>query len=133
MLTGEPSSIFSWDFDVYDAAGSVVAAIDQQWFAERATVKVLGQPYALYREGWLSGAFVLQDQQGRRIASAEKTSAMTRSFIVWADGRTFELEGVFLHRAMRLYEHGREVGAGGELARRERLAEARRTGGAVDR
>ncbi len=79
MLRAAPHGIFSWDFTVYDAAGSPVAEIDMAAFREKAEVMIGEVACRVYREGWMSGPFVLESG-GHVLMRAVKPSAFRRSF-----------------------------------------------------
>src|SRR5215813_15559160 len=78
MLKMIPKSWFSWDFIVTDGV-SPIAEIDVSWWREKGELKVHGSTYDVYREGLMSGAFLLESS-GSLLARAEKPSAFHRSF-----------------------------------------------------
>ena len=90
MLRGVPRSLFSWDFDVLQD-GVPIAVIDMAWFRERGELDIAGQRYEVYRESWMGGRFFIESSEGP-LASAEKPSALFRSFVVDYDGRRLQLE-----------------------------------------
>ena len=67
-----PQSWLSWDFSVMQA-DFVVAEIKMSWWRDKGLLKVGGLHYAAYREGVMSGAFVLA-LDATQIARAEKPS-----------------------------------------------------------
>lgn len=89
MLRAVPKGLFSWDFTV-SLADRVIADVDMSWFREKGELEVEGQRYAVYREGLMSGRFVLSSQAGV-LAEAEKPSAFFRSFDVAYRGRHYRL------------------------------------------
>lgn len=128
MLIAIPKRWFSWDFTVMDGA-QAVGAIDMSSWREKGVLTVEGTDYRVYREGLMSGDFILESHD-RVLARARKPSAFRRAFIVeHADtqytlraksalGRAFELldrdavvgtltpSGIFTRRAaIHLPEH----------------------------
>jgi hypothetical protein len=78
MLKLTPKSWLSWDFIVTDGE-SPVAEIDISWWREKGVLTVRGSTYEVYREGLMSGDFILESS-GAILARAEKPSALYRSF-----------------------------------------------------
>ena len=110
VWTLSPKSWSSWDFTVEDADGTL-ANIDVSWWREKAAVTIEGQPYRVYREGAMSGDFVLESG-GDIIARATKPSAFRRAFELRHDGRTYTLRARGAFRRAFVLEHGsREVGS----------------------
>ena len=70
MLTAVPRSWLSWDFSVLEGRRRV-ANIEVAWLRDAGTLTVRGRSFRVGREGWLSGAFYLE-QGGRRVATAVK-------------------------------------------------------------
>jgi hypothetical protein len=89
MLNMIPKS-FSWTFSVMDGSKQVAEAVDLSWLTEKGELKIHGVVYKAYREGMMSGAFVLESPDGV-IARAEKPSALRRSLIVEHAGRQYTL------------------------------------------
>jgi hypothetical protein len=89
MLQAAPKSLFSWDFTV-SQAGRTIAEVDMSWLREKAELYVESQRYEVYREGWMSGRFVMASDAGV-LAAAEKPSAWFRSFVVEYGDRRFQL------------------------------------------
>ena len=77
---------------------------------ERAQFELQGLAYRLYREGGMSGDFVL-DRAGTILARAQKPSAFRDTFVVNLSGRSLELRraGTF-NRRFLLLSDGKEVG-----------------------
>jgi len=90
MLRATPVSWFSWNFLVSDG-DNPVAEINLAWLREAGQLSVGETSYRVYREGVMSGAFILE-KDGVRLARAEKPSAVFRSFVVDYNGRSFTLE-----------------------------------------
>jgi hypothetical protein len=78
MLEAKPLGLFSRDFDV-ESEGRKIAFLDVALWREAGEVLIEDQPYKLYREGLMSGAFVLE-KEGRIVARAMKTSAFRAHF-----------------------------------------------------
>ena len=108
MLKAVPKSWFSWGFTVLDGA-QPIANIDISCWSEKGTLLVLGLPYKVYREGMMSGTFLLESD-GTILARAVKPSAFSRSFIVEHAGRKLALRSTFFGR-YRLLEGDREIGS----------------------
>lgn len=110
MLKAIPTSWFSWDFTVTDGT-QPVANIDISWWREKGELTVQGAAYQVYREGLMSGAFILE-KGGAVMARAEKPSAFRRSFIIEHAGRQYTLRAkAALGREFLLLEGEREVGS----------------------
>ena len=90
MLRAAPASWFSWNF-VLSQDGEPVAEINLAWLREAGQLSVGAESYRVYREGVMSGAFVLE-KDGVQLARAEKPSAMFRSFNVHCNGKAYTLE-----------------------------------------
>lgn len=105
-----PKSCFSWNFSVLQN-GASLADIDVSWLRERGVLTAGGVDYRVYREGAMSGKFILEEN-GQPLASAEKPSAFRRSFTVQHGNRTYKLqaEGAF-KRSFVLLEQGRRIGS----------------------
>jgi len=80
----------SWDFSVLQN-GSPIAEIDISSWREKGVLIVGGSSYNVYREGMMSGQFILE-LNGIQLASAEKPSALYRSFTVQHGGKTYTLK-----------------------------------------
>ena len=76
-----------------------VAHIDASWWRERASLTVDGSTYQAYREGIMSGAYLLKCR-GSKVASAKKPSMFYREFLVEHDGQRYTL------RAKSVFERG---------------------------
>lgn len=88
MLELVPKNMFSWDFWVVQD-GTEIALIDQSLWQEKGEFAVDGATYKVYREGLMSGEFILEGE-GKPLAKAEKPSAFFRSFKVTYEGKNFE-------------------------------------------
>jgi hypothetical protein len=110
MLTAAPKNCFSWDFIVTDGSRSV-ATIDVSWWREHGTLTVGGVDHHVYREGMLSGDFVLQ-AAGVEVARATKPSAFRHVFVVEHAGRRHTLRRAsMLGRRMLLLAGDRPIGS----------------------
>ena len=89
MLRAIPKGWFSWDFTVMEGSRPV-ADIDISWWREKGVLTVEGKSYKVYREGLMSGAFILESG-GSVLARAEKPSAFLRHFEIDHDGRRYTL------------------------------------------
>src|SRR5215471_21693467 len=90
MLRASPVGWFSWNF-VLSEDGERVAEIDLAWLREAGQLSVGHDSYRVYREGIMSGAFILE-KDGVQLARAEKPSAMFRSFNLHCNGNAYTLE-----------------------------------------
>lgn len=120
MLTAIPRHWFSWDFTLFDK-GESLAEIGMSSWREKGRVTVSNTTYRVYREGFFTGAFVLESN-GTVLARAEKPSAMTRKVVVHFGGSQFELKPRSgLSRKFQLLSGGAIVGTlspAGFLSRR---------------
>ncbi len=110
MLKAIPNHWFSWDFTVMEGSQSV-ADIDVSSWREKGLLTVQGVTYEVYREGLMSGAFILESA-GSVLARAEKPSAFRRSFIIEHVGRQYTLCATSaFRREFLLSEDSREIGS----------------------
>jgi hypothetical protein len=70
---------------------TTVAIIDPSLLREAAELNIQGSTYRVYREGLMSGAFILESG-GSILARAVKPSALYRSFQVEQLGKQYTLE-----------------------------------------
>jgi hypothetical protein len=110
MLRAIPRSIFSWGYSIYE--NEVEAArLTPAWASERGELNVGGTEYSLYRQGWLSGYFVIEGERGL-LAQADKPSAFVRRFEI----TTYDHHELCLvaqspmTRAFSVYERDIEIG-----------------------
>lgn len=92
MLEARPKTFLSQDFALTDD-GQPVGLLDISGWRERARIALEGREYALYRESWLGGDFML-DRDGRTIARARKPSVLRSAFEARIDDRTYRLEPI---------------------------------------
>ena len=110
MLRAVPKSWFSKDYKVLEN-NTAIAIIDPSWWREAGDVNIKGTHYRVYREGLMTGAFVLEHGSSI-LARAEKPSALYRSFLVEYDGMKYTLEAESaLHRKFVLSEDGKRIGS----------------------
>ena len=101
---------FSWNYKLVQQ-GAVVAFIDSSWWREGGELTIEGSNYQVYREGLMSGAFVLASE-GAIVARAWKPSAFYRSFLIAYAGRQFELKAASaMFRKFILSTSGRQIGS----------------------
>ena len=90
MLQLVPQSWFAWNFDVLEN-DRPIAEIKTSSLRESGTISIDGPSYSAYREGLLSGDFILE-QNGQPLVRAQKPSAFLNSFNVEHSGRSFTLQ-----------------------------------------
>ncbi len=91
MLKAIPKRWFAWDFTIIEGSSSqALAEIDVSWWREKGVLTVQGTSYRVYREGLVSGAFILESAASV-LARAEKPSALRRSFIIEHSGTQYTL------------------------------------------
>ncbi len=97
---------------VISADGRAIGEVDSSVMREQATISFADQVYKASREGAVSGAFFLE-VDGRRVAVADKPSALRTSFNVQVDDRAyvFDQPGILFARKFVLTEKGRQVGS----------------------
>jgi hypothetical protein len=105
-----PKSWFSWTFTVLEES-HVVADIDISWWREKGILTVAGTSYDVYREGLMSGDFILESA-GSVLARAQKPSAFRRCFVIEHASRRYTLraESAF-KRSFVLLLDDKEVGS----------------------
>lgn len=112
MLEAVPKRLFSTDYLLRSPDGDF-AELDVSGWRERAEFELDGAAYRLYREGMVSGAFVLE-RDGVAAARAWKPSAFRSTFELDAGGRALTLRRASLfRRRFALLDGGREVGSVG--------------------
>ena len=110
MLKAIPKRWFSWDFTVMEGS-QPVADIDVSWWREKGLLTVHGIDYMVYREGLMSGAFILE-LDGTVLARAEKPSAFHRAFLIEHAGKQYTLRAKSaFRRAFLLLDGSREIGS----------------------
>ncbi|HEX5761302.1 MAG TPA: hypothetical protein VF121_19115 [Thermoanaerobaculia bacterium] len=90
MLEARPISFFSQDFGI-EAGGQQIALLDVSCWKEAGEISIQGQPYRLYRERLMSGAFVLEGE-GQPVARAIKPSPFRSQFDLELDSDRYTLQ-----------------------------------------
>lgn len=91
--------------------GIPVAIVDLSWWRETGGLTIKGSTYRVYREGLMSGSFILESD-GSVLARAEKPSAFYRSYLVEHGGKKFTLEAESaFFRKFILSEGGQRIGS----------------------
>lgn len=90
VLRAVQKSWFSYDFDVFDRTGTRVAAADLANWRENAKLDVGGSRYLARHETW-AREFVLEGEDGRTVAVAEKPSGWRENFSLEHGGARYEL------------------------------------------
>jgi hypothetical protein len=111
MLRAIPRSLFSWDFSIREDDVEV-AGLEVAWMSERGRLVLAdGTECNLYRQGWLSGLFLLEGK-GTILAQAEKPSAFVRHFEVEYDHRKLLLTAQSpFTRVFGVYNGDGEIGS----------------------
>jgi hypothetical protein len=89
VLTTIPKSWFSWDLTVLEDSKPVAELRLSTW-RERGTLTVQGKDYKVYREGVMTGAFILESDT-KVLARAIKPSVFRRSFELEYAGKQYTL------------------------------------------
>ena len=111
MLTANPQSWFSWDFTLA-RNGKSLGDIDlSSWsWREKGTLVIANVTYRVYREGFCSGAFVLE-HNGTVVARALKPSSWSRRLVLEFGGAEFELKPLnSFTRSFQLLKDKKAVG-----------------------
>ena len=110
MLRAVPKRWFSWDFTVMQGS-ETLADMDLSWWREKGVLTVQGRSYRVYREGLMSGDFVLESPESV-VARANKPSALRRSFLIEHAGKQYTLRArSAFRRAFLLLDGETEVGS----------------------
>src|SRR5689334_14649829 len=113
MLTIIPRTWYSWDFRVMDE-GREVAFMNISSWREKGTLTIAGAEHRVYREGRMSGDFVLE-HNGTVLVRASKPSAFSSTMIVSYQGREYTLSKQSLwRRAFVVLEPLGEAGSANE-------------------
>ena len=89
---------------------SVVAEIELSRWREKGVLRVGGLHYAVRREGAISSAFVLA-LDTTKLARAEKTSWLSRSFTIEHGEKTYRLKAEWFGASFILLDNGQKVGS----------------------
>ncbi len=110
MLKLIPKGWLSWNFTALKEL-QAVADIDVAWWREKGVLFVQGAAYTVYREGLMSGAFILESA-GSVLARAQKPSAFRRCFKIEHAGRQYTLRAKSpFGRTFILHLDDREIGS----------------------
>jgi len=109
-LRAIPTGFFSWGFSIQEE-DSEVAELKMAWSGERGSFSSDGRRYELYRQGWLTGQFVL-DTGGKIVAEANKVTPFSRSFDVVIGDRRVQLAAMSpFTRAFGVYLGKSQIGS----------------------
>ncbi len=109
MLKAIPKRWFSWDFTIMEDS-KPVSDIDVSWWREKGLLTVYGIDYMVYREGLMSGDFILE-LDSMVLSRAKKPSAFHRSFLIEHAGKQYTLRAKSaFQRAFLLLDGTREIG-----------------------
>lgn len=89
MMQAIPTNWFSWSFELRDG-DKHIADLQMSSWRERGQMRLGGQDHELYREGWMSGTFILK-RAGLTLARAEKLSVFQRAFDIRHADRDYRL------------------------------------------
>jgi hypothetical protein len=110
MLQIVPTHWFSWNCTVSDESRRV-ADITLNWMREKGVLTIEDQTYRVYREAWMSGAFVIE-HAGSVIAQAEKPSMFRRELVIRHAGREYTLRPASIFgRRFVLLQGSRRIGS----------------------
>jgi hypothetical protein len=105
-----PRRWYSWDFSLV-SGDSTLAHLDLSCWRERGVVTIAGDEHRVYREGMVSGDFVIE-RQGQVLARATKPSAFSSKVVITHDGRKYTLQKRSIwKRGFLLREGDREIGS----------------------
>jgi hypothetical protein len=90
MLRAVQKGWFSYDLEVFDRAGTPVARVDLAHWHENAKIEVGGSRYLARHEAW-AREFVLEAEDGRTVAVAEKPNAWEQRFSLEYGGGRYRL------------------------------------------
>lgn len=111
MLRAIPTGWFSIKYELLENENSI-GRIEFAFASESATLEIDNRAYKAYREGFMSGPFLLESETDGIMASADKPSAFERSFQVTCGGGTYTLEAESaLLRKFILIENGSVIGS----------------------
>lgn len=111
MLRAIPTGWFSTKYDLLENK-ALIGRIEFAFASEAASIAFEGENFKVYREGWMSGMFLLESDKNGIVASAEKPSAMYRSFNISYDGGYYTLEArCVMSREFVLSDGGNDIGS----------------------
>ncbi|MEP4077085.1 hypothetical protein [Haloferula sp.] len=98
MIECLPTGVCSWDFELRGEGHT--ARLGFSWPSEQGWIEVDGLSIQVEKQGFMSGAWIFNGG-GRTILSAEKRSALTRSFDLKSPAGSYVLEATsFASRTM---------------------------------
>jgi len=110
MLRLVPNHWYSWDVTVSDESRPVAGIIVTNWMREKGELTIDAARYQMYREGWMSGDFILE-QAGQVLARADKR-IFRREFMIRHGGREYRLRPRSIVGRTYVLENGsREIGS----------------------
>ena len=105
-----PKAWYSWDFNVV-SGDRTLATLDLSCWREKADVLIEDVTHRVFREGVMSGDFVLE-RGGQVLARATKPSAFRNAFIVTYHGKSYMLRRPSAwRRAFVLLDDERQIGS----------------------
>ena len=88
-----------------------VANVEMSWWCEKGTLTIDRTRYQMYREGWLTGAYVLE-RDGTVIARAERGSAFLRQYVLQYRDRHYTLKArSAFRRPFVVWDGTQEIGS----------------------
>lgn len=109
MMKAIPKHWFSWDFSILEDDVNV-AQLDLSAWREKGKLTVNGDDYDVYRQGLLSGEFILE-QDGTILATAKKPSAFRQTLAIQCADHRYELKSKSTFtRGFVLLQDSRQVG-----------------------
>jgi hypothetical protein len=118
VLTTIPKSWFSWDLTVLEDAKPVAELQISTW-RERGLLAVEGKDYKVYREGIMTGAFILESD-ATVLARAIKPSVFRKSFDLEYAGKQYKLRSEGWSRYSLLHGDERRGSVSKEFFSRKR-------------
>ena len=111
MLQVAHTRWYSSDFTILQGVKPLVDVDVSQW-CEKGVLKIDASRYEMYREGWLSRTFVLE-QNGRVLARAEKPNVFFRTYVIRYADREYTLDAAsaFRRRFVLLDSGSRQIGS----------------------
>lgn len=94
-LRCQPSGWFGWNYEI--TGNGLRANIVLKAVSEAGEISVDGEVFAITKEGWVKSHWALR-QRGQVVASAKKTSAMTRTVEFEVENQTLLLEAESIFR-----------------------------------
>jgi len=109
MFEARPVGLFSRAYEL-EAQEHLAALLKLSWLKEAGELSIDGKLFNLYREGWMSGAFVLE-KDGQEVVRAVKLSAFRSQFDLEIDSRFYSLKQASLFgRTFSVVHQGAVVG-----------------------